>query len=135
MGPDAWLTLATVVLILGALVFTRIGPDIIFTGGLTLLLVTGVVAPGRAFAGFANEGVITIAALYVVVAGLRETGGIRWITQHLLGRPHSLVRAQVQLMLPVAGLSAFLNNTPVVAMLIPAIRDWAKKFGLQLATH
>ena len=82
-----------------------------------------------------TKGSSTIAALYVVVAGLRETGGIRWITQHLLGRPHSLVRAQVQLMLPVAGLSAFLNNTPVVAMLIPAIRDWAKKFGLQLATH
>ncbi len=44
MGPDAWLTLATVVLILGALVFMRIGPDIVFTGGLTLLLLTGLLA-------------------------------------------------------------------------------------------
>ena len=129
MGLDAWITLAIVTLILGSLVFTRIAADIVFVGGLTLLLVSGVVTPAQAFAGFANEGVITIGALYVVVAGLRDTGGIHWITKRLLGAPRSLARAQLQLMLPVAGMSAFLNNTPVVAMLIPAVSDWSKKHG------
>ena len=69
----------------------------------------------------------TVAVLYVVVAGLKETGAIAWLGQSLLGRPKSLLAAQLRLMSPVAGMSAFLNNTPVVAMFIPAVSDWAKK--------
>ena len=98
-------------------------------GGLTLLLVAGVLTPTEALAGFSNQGMITVAALYVVVVGLRETGGIAWLAQRLLGRPRSVVGAQLRVMLPVTVMSAFINNTPVVAMLIPAVGDLAKRHG------
>jgi di/tricarboxylate transporter len=123
---EAMLAVTVVVAVLGALTFTRVAPDLAFGAGLTVLLVTGVLEPAEAFVGFSNEGVLTVAVLYAVVAGLRDTGGVHWISRRLLGRPKSMSGALVRLMGPVTFLSAFLNNTPIVAMLIPAVREWAK---------
>ncbi|MCG5535616.1 SLC13 family permease [Ectothiorhodospira mobilis] len=133
MPMDAGLTALVVAGMLAVLTLTRTAPDLVFLGGVVVLLLTGVITPAEAFSGFANEGVITIAALYVVVAGLRETGGIQWIVHALLGRPRSLRRAQWRLTAPVAFLSAFLNNTPVVGMLIPAVNEWARKLELPVS--
>jgi di/tricarboxylate transporter len=130
MGWEAWLTVAVVALCIGLLASSRYPPDIVMVGGLTLLLVAGVVTPAQALAGLSNEGMVTVGVLYVVVSGLEETGGTAWVSQSLLGRPRSLAGAQLRLMAPVAALSAFLNNTPVVAMFIPAVQDWAKRNGL-----
>lgn len=127
---EAWLTLGVLAGVLGLVSMTRLATDMVFLGGLTVLLLAGVLSPREAFGGLANEGLITVAVLYVVVSGLQETGGIRWIVQYVLGKPRSLRHAQTRVMMPVAFLSAFLNNTPVVAMLIPAIREWTKKFDL-----
>ncbi len=133
MAPDALLTTGVLVALLAALVFTRVSPDALFPAALTALLVGGVLTPAQAFAGFANEGVVTVAVLYVVVAGLRETGGVQYISRVLLGRPSGLTAAQLRLTAPVAFFSAFLNNTPIVAMLIPAVRDWAKAHDLAVS--
>nr|WP_298414814.1 SLC13 family permease [uncultured Halomonas sp.] len=130
MSFDIWLSLASVVCVLGALTFTRIAPDAILMAALVLLVVSNVLTPQEALAGFANTGVMTIAALYVVAAGLRETGAVQWLANRLLGQPHTIKRAQLRLVLPVAGLSAFMNNTAVVAMLIPAVQEWARRMGL-----
>ena len=133
MGLDAWFTLSLVVFLVGLLSLTRISPDIILSAGLTLLLVFGILSPEQAFSGFSNSGVITVGILYIVVAGLQETGGVHWLSRQLLGKPKSLVGAQVRLMTPVTLISAFLNNTPVVAMLIPAVNDWARRHQLAVS--
>ncbi len=127
---EAWLTVGVVVLCIGLLATNRFPSDAVMLGGLTLLLLAGVLTPGEALAGLANEGMVTVAVLYVVVSGLEETGGTAWVSQALLGRPRSVAHAQIRLMAPVAALSAFLNNTPVVAMFIPAVQDWAKRHGI-----
>jgi di/tricarboxylate transporter len=97
------------------------------SGGLTLLLVSGILTPQEALSGLANEGMVTVAVLYIVVSGVRNTGGLEWVIQRLLGQPRSETGAQARLMTQAAGLSAFLNNTPVVALLVPAVQDWAKR--------
>ncbi len=130
MSFDAALTVTVVAGVLGILFSTRMAADMVFLGGLLVLMVAGVLNPGEAFNGLGNPGLVTVGVLYVVVAGLEDTGGIRWIVQRLLGRPRSLGHAQLKLMSPVAVMSALLNNTPVVAMLIPAVREWARKNDL-----
>ena len=131
---EAWLTLGVVALCIMLLASNRFPADAVMVGGLTLLLLAGVLTPGEALAGLANEGMVTVAVLYVVVSGLEETGGTAWVSQALLGRPRSVAHAQARLMAPVAALSAFLNNTPVVAMFIPAVQDWAKRHNIS-ASH
>jgi di/tricarboxylate transporter len=133
MGWEGHFSLGVVLICFAMMAFSRISPDIITTAGLTLLLLAGVLTPTQALAGFANEGMLTVAVLYVVVSGLTETGAVGWIVHHLLGRPRSTRHAQLRLMLPVAGLSAFLNNTPVVAIFIPAVQDWARRHRLTLS--
>jgi len=127
LGFEAWFALAVVIAIIGLLSTSRIAPDLIFVGALTLLMVSGVLSPGQALAGLSNPGLATVGVLYVVVAGLVDTGGIQALGARLLGQPRSIASAQLRLMLPVTGLSAFLNNTPVVAMLVPFVEDWSKR--------
>lgn len=133
MSWEAWFSIAVVVLCFGLLARNRAPPDITMAGGLTLLLVAGVITPAQALAGFSNEGMVTVAVLYIVVTGVRETGGIGWIVENVLGRPKSLPQAQIKMMVPTAIMSAFLNNTPVVAMFIPAVKDWAKRHRLSVS--
>ena len=127
MTPDAWLTLGVIAALFGTLVFTALPVDMVFVGGLSLLMLFGVLEPESALLGFGSQGLVTVGALYVVVAGVHETGGLRWITRQMLGSPKGSRRALIRLMLPVSMLSAFLNNTPVVALFIPMVSKWARR--------
>ncbi|MEA1052220.1 SLC13 family permease [Lamprobacter modestohalophilus] len=133
LGWQGWLSLGLVVLSFVLFLRTRMAPDVITSGALTVLLVSGVLTPSEALAGFANPGMLTVAVLYMVVSGLKETGAVGWIGQTLLGRPKDENNARLRLMLPAAGLSAFLNNTAVVAIFIPAVADWARRHRLSLS--
>ena len=135
MGWEAWATIAVVVLMAIALARNWAAPDVILMGALVLLMTIAPFSdklppPQDFFRGFGNEGLVTVAVLFVVAMGLTQTGAMSLITQPLLGRPKTVIGAQVRLMLPVAALSAFLNNTPLVAMFMPVVQDWCKKSGL-----
>jgi di/tricarboxylate transporter len=130
MTLHAVLTLAVLVGAFATLSLTALAVDAVLVGALIILLLTGVIDAQAAFAGFSNPGLVTIAALYIVVAGLRDTGATQMLAARILRRPRSIAHAQMQLVWPTAVLSAFLNNTPVVAALIPAVSDWCRKHGL-----
>ena len=134
MTPHGWITLVTIFVVIIALVNKkRIGPDLIMAGGLVMLMIFGVVSFQDAVAGFAARPMLMIAGLFVVAAGLQETGGIELIGRKLLGRPTSLRSAQARMMIPVAGMSAFMNTTPIVAMYLPMVSDWAKRLKIPVS--
>jgi di/tricarboxylate transporter len=93
-------------------------------------LLSGILSPDEALAGLANEGMVTVGVLFIVGAGVRETGSVDWIAHRLFGRPEGKTNVVMRLMAPVAALSAFMNNTPLVEMLIPAVADWAKQLRI-----
>ncbi|MCA9560605.1 MAG: SLC13 family permease, partial [Myxococcales bacterium] len=74
MGWEALLAIGVAVGVLVALATDRLPAELVVLGGLVVLLVSGVLTPQAAFAGFANPGVIALAGLYVLTAALRETG-------------------------------------------------------------
>lgn len=126
-------TFGVLVALIVTMLRTMIAPDMVLLGGLAILLVLGVVSPAEGLSGFSNEGVATIAALFVVAEGLRQTGGLSFVGTRVLGRPKSLVGAQLRVMAPVSAFSAFVNNTPVVAMLMPIVIDWARRCRLPIS--
>lgn len=131
-----WQGLLSLMLTLGALgtlIFTRIGPHLVMSGVMVILLVSGVLSPAEAFSGFSNSGLVTVAAMFVVAAGIHASGGIELIVHHVLGEPKSIRRAQMRMAFPVALFSGFLNNTPVVATMIPALRAWAKRIDVPVS--
>ena len=127
MTLAGWTVIAVIVLCVTLLIRTSISADVVFLGGLTVLIVTQVIPVSEALSGFSNEGMLTVAALYVVAAGLKETGAIHYVIDKIIGRSKSIRRAQLRIMAPVMVMSAFLNNTPIVASFIPALEDWARK--------
>lgn len=133
MGFEGYFILGVILLCLLLLIITRISPDAVFTGGLTLIIVSGIVPVSDALVGFSNEGMLTVAALYVVAAGMKETGAIQFVIQKLLGNPEELWKTQARIIAPVMGMSALLNNTPIVASFIPALQDWARKFRVPVS--
>jgi len=133
MTADGWITCVVTLGIVLGMVFNVAGPDLIMVAALTVLLATGVVDPVSALSGFSNAAVLTVAALFVVAAGLRETGGLDFVARRVLGRPGGLGVAQLRLMLPIASMSAFLNNTPVVAMMVPIVSDWSRRVDIHVS--
>lgn len=133
MGWEAWVTVAITLAMVFAMARSLADPDLVLLGGLTVLVAIGIVPIGRAFSGFANEGVLTVGALFVVAAGVRETGGLDGLLRRVLGRPTRLATAQLRMMIPVTSVSAFLNNTPVVAMMVPVVTDWARRTSLPVS--
>ncbi len=129
MSWQAWVTLALTAGMVAAMV-RGLAPDLVLVAGLTLLLSVGILTPGEAVAGFSNEGMLSVAVLFVVAAGVRDTGGLDWVVRHVLGRPRGVATAQVRMMLPVAALSPFINNTPLMALMLPIVQDWARRLRI-----
>ncbi|MAE64592.1 MAG: SLC13 family permease [Phycisphaeraceae bacterium] len=137
MPWEAWFTLILIAGVIVALLRNMAGPDTVLLAALAGIMTLSLFSadgllptPVEAIAGFGNESLITIGVLFVVAAGLTQTGATSRLTGALLGRPKHLVSAQLRMMLPVAGLSAFLNNTPIVAMFMPVVSDWCRKTGM-----
>jgi len=127
MDYEAYLTIVTIVTVLLALLTTKFATDVILMSALSFLIISSILTPTEGLYGFSNPGVMTIAILYVVAAGLKETGAIQWIAGQLLGNPKTAQQGTLKVFLPSAFLSAFMNNTAVVAMFIPSIQEWSKR--------
>lgn len=142
MSP-LYVTAIVICLVLVVMMKLNRATDFIIWAGVGLLLVVpvndmgtwsiGVLDAKEALAGLSNEGVVTIAALFIVAAALAETGSMNWLVRKIMGQGGSLWKVQNRLLWPTALLSGFLNNTPLVAMLLPVTHDWAKRHNFSVS--
>ncbi len=131
MSLHAWISLAvTLAVFVGLQQRRNIPADLLFLGGLAAVTLCGVLTPTEALAGFANPAVLTIGALFVVAAGLRSTGVLDSLGNVLLGTAHTVGGAIRRIVCVVLGISAFINNTPVVAMFVPVVLAWCRRRGI-----
>jgi len=118
---EAWYTLAVVVATMVVLARNWLPPGGAMVGAMVAVLVPGILTPAQAFAGFSNPAPITIASLYVVARAVEKTGVLAPIVAWMLGDREGERSALARVALPTATISGFLNNTPIVAMLIPQL--------------
>ena len=105
----------------------RRAPDMALLCGLVVVMLAGVIDAPTAIRGFGNEGLLTVAALFIVAAGVQNTGTITLVAGLLLRPGIGLRTTLANLCIPATFVSAFLNNTPIVAVLTPATIDFAKR--------
>ncbi len=127
MSFAAILTLLIVALMLVALVLELLAPDVIVFSALGVLLLADVIEVKEALAGFSNSGMLTVGILFIVAFAAQSSGLLEFFASHIMGRAGGGRRTMLKVIAPVAAMSAFLNNTPIVAMFTPTIRDWALK--------
>ncbi|MFP5320341.1 MAG: SLC13 family permease [Acidimicrobiia bacterium] len=134
MSADAWITAATLVVMLATLVLDRASPAAVVLAATFSLLLLDVIDAGAAFAGFSNPAPITVAALYVVARAAQKTALLSALTTRLLG-PGGGRSSLARLLAPTAAASTVFNNTPLVAMLIPDVQSWCRSRGLPASRY
>lgn len=112
------------------LVWNKFPIWLVFVGTITVAMTLQLASPAALLKGYSNTGVVTVAALYPVAAGMYATGAISLLSERVIGLPKSIAMAQLRIFIPVAVTSAFLYNTPLVAMMIPAVRDVVRRTGV-----
>ena len=120
MGWEAILTLCVMAGAVALFVSEKLSVDIVAVLALSALVVLGVVGPDVAISGFANEATITVAAMFVLSAGLQRTGALRALGQ-FFARIHWPWAFGLAVMVTVAAVSAFVNNTAAVAVFLPIV--------------
>src|SRR6056297_137304 len=134
---ESWLTLFVVIGLMAGLAIRLATAELLALIALSVIVLAksffpDAELPGVADAvkGFGSEALVTVAFLFVVVTGLELTGGAELATGWFLGRATGEVDAKVRVLTPVAAVSGFLNNTPVVAGMLPVVGDLAKKINV-----
>ena len=121
------LTIVILATAIGLFISGKLRADLVAICSLTALLVLGLIAPDQALLGFANQATVTIAAMFVVSAGLVRTGLVQWVAS---GLDRLAGKGEWQLILilcaVIAALSAFMVNTATVAIFIPVAIVLAK---------
>lgn len=133
IGFEFWYTLILIVSMTVCLVTEFIEADVVIFSVLILLVVGGVIDVEEAFQGFSNHGMLTVAFLYIVAAAIQKTDVFNKMGELLLGRNGGVSKKLFRFLPPVSAFSAFFNNTPIVAMLIPVVKHWAKKHNIALS--
>ena len=114
-----------------ALIMDKMRPGIVLLSLVVLFMVAGIITPKQMVAGFSNRGMITVALLFLVSEGIRQSGALSTVVKKLLPeKGTSVTKAQLRILPIVSAFSAFLNNTPVVVIFAPILKNWSKKVGL-----
>ncbi|KAG1656604.1 hypothetical protein FOA52_008427 [Chlamydomonas sp. UWO 241] len=102
-------------------------PDLNFLTTMAVYTASRMITVAEAAAGFGNVGLLSVMALFSVAAGIARTGGMARVIRFTTGRATEHVVVLIRMLLPVLVASAFLNNTPIVAVLIPIVMSWARR--------
>ena len=113
--------------IITALVMDKMRTGMILLTVVVLFQCAGILTPKEMLEGFSNKGMITVGMLFLVSEGIRQSGALGQLIKKLLPQHHTTVfKAQLRMLPPIAFISAFLNNTPVVVIFAPIIKRWAE---------
>ena len=127
MTLEAGFTLLVVAVTVFFIARDTVSPDVVLGAALVALAASGVIDVETALSGFSNPAIATIAAMFIVAAGLRATGVLEVVSDRLFRGVETLTPALFRTTVSTAAISAFVNNTPVVAMAMPAVGSWSRR--------
>ena len=129
---EQWLLIAIIAASTALYATNRLPTEVTATATLVALMATGLLSPAEALSGFSSTATITVAAMFVLSAGLMRTGALEAATIYL-GRfaKGSARRLLLLLALVETPASAFMNNTPVVVMMIPVVVSLCREYNLR----
>lgn len=122
MTPEAYITLGVTLVAVVLFATEKLSIDLVALLIIVALVFGGVISPEEGVAGFSNPATITVAFMFVLSAALLKTGALQVLAYHLSGTFKQNAMAGITLMMiMVAFASAFINNTPIVAVFIPVV--------------
>ena len=130
MTFEQLLTLGVLVAVVAALIWDKVRSDVVALAGAAFLLMSGVVRPVEVQAAFASPAIVALASLFVIAYAMELSGLLDTAIAKLVALCRRIGRAGLWLMIALSGsASAFLNNTPIVVLAAPVVRDVARSLG------
>ncbi len=124
------LTLLVLVAVVAAMIWDKVRSDVVALAGAAFLLITGVVRPVEVQAAFASPAIISLASLFVIAYAMELSGLLDTAIEKIVALCKRIGTAGLWILIGLAGsASAFLNNTPMVVLTAPVVRDVAKSLG------
>jgi di/tricarboxylate transporter len=131
MTLSGYIALVVVILMIIALLKELMRPGLVLFTAVVIFMVFGIITSNEALSGFSNKGMITVGILFLVSEGFKQTGALTKLAAVLLPKKRAPIpRLILRLTIPIAAVSAFLNNTPMVIIFAPMIKKWAEKLSL-----
>ena len=134
-APPRWEAIyvgCVLIVMFAFLIWGKVDADWVLMTALAFCMASEIISVKEGLSGFANDGLWTVMILFVVAAGISNTGALDWYMCKLLGKPRNIPDAQTRMFLPVAIVSAFINNTPIVILLIPVLQVWSRNIGIDV---
>ncbi|WP_155264470.1 SLC13 family permease [Sphingomonas segetis] len=130
MTFDQLVTLAVLVAVVAALILDKARADVVALGGAAVLLITGAVRPVEVQGAFASPAIIALASLFVIAYAMELSGLLDAAIEKVVVLCRRIGTTGLWVLIGLAGgASAFLNNTPIVVLSAPVVRDAAKSLG------
>ena len=130
MNADQILTLLVLAAVVAALIWDKVRADVVALTGAAFLLMTGVVRPVEVQSAFASPAIVALASLFVIAYAMELAGLLDAAIRGMVALCRRIGRAGLWVLIALAGFgSAFLNNTPIVVLSAPVVRDVAKSLG------
>ena len=130
MTFDQILTLLVLAAVVAALIWDKVRSDVVALSGAAFLLMTGVVRPVEVQAAFASPAIVALASLFVIAYAMELSGLLDTAIRKVVNLCKRIGSAGLWVLIGLAGsLSAFLNNTPIVVLSAPVVRDVAKSLN------
>lgn len=131
MTIDGFIVVSLIVLMVIALAREMLRPGLVLFTAAGLMMALGIISAQEVASGFANIGMLTVAILFLVSEGIRQTGALNRFAHFFLPKKRGSIPFMLpRVMLPVSVLSAFLNNTPIIIIFGPMVKKWAEKLNL-----
>jgi len=127
MSWEMIVVLIMIIIMLSALLFELARPDMVVFSVLTIFLISGILTPKEALIGFSNEGMLTIALLFIIAGTVQKSGIIEGMMKRWLMNQKSNKGAMFRFFIPTSLFSGFLNNTPIVVTFTPIIKKWCEE--------
>ena len=130
MNAEQILTLLVLAAVVAALIWDKLRADVVALAGAAFLLMAGVVRPNEVQSAFASPAIVALASLFVIAYAMELAGLLDAAIRHMVALCQRIGRAGLWVLIALAGFgSAFLNNTPIVVLSAPVVRDVARSLG------
>ncbi|WP_349410300.1 SLC13 family permease [Pseudalkalibacillus sp. SCS-8] len=130
MSLDIIITFSVIGLMFLLLMVNWYSAEIIVLSAVILLIWSGILTIPEAFNGFTNEGVLTIASLFIILYTIQQHPAFLKITRIVFGNSQTLQSGLGRMMVVTGSFSSFMNNTPLVVMLTPIVKRWSEKYDI-----
>ncbi|MCF6136897.1 SLC13 family permease [Pseudalkalibacillus berkeleyi] len=127
---EIWITYTVIGFMFLFLIANWYSAEVVILSAVIILIWSGILTIPEAFNGFINEGVLTIASLFVIMNTLQKHPAFIKITKIIFGNKQTLKSGLVRMMAVTGAFSSLMNNTPLVILLTPIVKKWSDKYNI-----